>query len=98
MWFSSITSTTCEERGTPLSFGGGEGGGVGGGGGGDSAVTEIVAEACLLPPFPLAVSVYVVACDGETACEPLAATVPRPSMVTESALDVLQISVADCPA
>jgi hypothetical protein len=92
MWFSSITSTTCEERGTPLSFGGG------GGGGGDSAVTEIVAEACLLPPFPLAVSVYVVACDGETACEPLAATVPRPSMVTESALDVLQISVADCPA
>src|SRR5258708_22255550 len=49
-------------------------------------------------PFPLvAVRVYVVVAVGVTTLEPIAGTLPRPLMVTDSALRTLQDNVEFCP-
>jgi hypothetical protein len=77
---------------------GGLAGGGGGGGGGGGAVTVSRALACVEPPGPLALSVYVVESVGETERVPCASTRPIPgSIVTSVEFCVLQRSVALWP-
>src|SRR6266702_347030 len=53
--------------------------------------------ASVVPPSPLATRWKLVELDGETVCVPLMATVPMPSIVTEVASVVRQLSTTDWP-
>jgi len=59
--------------------------------------TVTAALACAVPPAPFAVSLYVTEEAGVTCREPLAETVPSPSMLTLEALVVCHVSVTDWP-
>ena len=60
-------------------------------------VTAALALACAAPPAPFAVRLYVTVEAGVTCCEPLAETVPIPSMLTVEAWVVCQVSVTIWP-
>jgi hypothetical protein len=71
---------------------------AGGGGGGGGAFTATVTDRVVLPPAPLAVSVYVVELTGDTCWLPLACTAPTPwSIDMFVAAATVHRSVADWP-
>lgn len=59
------------------------------------AFTVMRAEASLVPPGPLATSVYVVDPLGVTEREPEAGSMPSPAMVTSLELVVCHVRVDD---
>jgi hypothetical protein len=62
-------------------------------------VTVTVTESVVVPPGPVAVTVYVVVSIGETVVVRLSATLPIPGSISqESALVEVHVKVDDSPA